>query len=56
MLPHKSTADTLLPLLTMACMATCAVAGLAVGVYDIAHTSMSFEIPQSVELLVLRQP
>lgn len=51
---RKSAISRLLPLLTMACLATCAIAGLVIGVYDIAYTSINFEIPQAVEFLVLR--
>lgn len=43
-----------LPLLTIACLATCALAGLAVGVYDIAYTSVNFEVPGSSELVIGR--
>ncbi|MFK8019275.1 MAG: hypothetical protein AB8B86_05870 [Pseudomonadales bacterium] len=43
-----------LPLLTIGCLATCAIAGLAVGVYDIAYTSVHFEVPTSTNLVLGR--
>lgn len=43
-----------LPLLTIGCLATCAIAGLAVGVYDIAYTSVNFELPTSTDLVLGR--
>jgi len=43
-----------LPLLTIGCLATCAIAGLAVGVYDIAYTSVHFELPSSTNLVLGR--
>lgn len=51
---QKSVFSRLLPVLTIACLATCAVAGLAIGLYDIAYTSVNLDIPQKAELLVLR--
>ncbi len=50
----KNQLTRLLPLLTIACLATCAIAGLALGVYDIAYTSINFEIPQASELVLGR--
>lgn len=43
-----------LPLLTIVCLASCAIAGLALGVYDIAYTSVHFEMPSSSEFVLGR--
>ncbi len=51
---RKSCASRLLPLFTIACLASAALAGLAVGVYDIAYTSINLEIVQSVVVLQMR--
>ncbi|MEM8499821.1 MAG: hypothetical protein AAF542_17490 [Pseudomonadota bacterium] len=51
--PHQQLARVL-PLLTIVCLASCAIAGLAVGVYDIAYTSVHFEMPSSSEFVLGR--
>lgn len=51
--PHQQLARAL-PLLTILCLASCAIAGLALGVYDIAYTSVHFEMPNSSEFVLGR--
>ncbi len=47
---RKFGASQLLLLLTIACMASCALAGLAIGVYDVVYSSANFAIPPLTEL------
>ncbi len=54
MLTLTSGISRLLPLLTITCLATCAVAGLAVGVYDITYGSLTFDVMHSVKFSGLR--
>lgn len=53
-LTSTSPLNRVLPAVTIVCLATCAIAGLAVGVYDIAYTSVHLELPAGSEMVLNR--